>query len=393
MIDVLLASLWQGALVFAIAAGANMLVPRRHAATRYAVWFVSLLALLVLPFIAQLSFGTPSSTIFNSVTRTTSAVSKLTEQTSNAAGFWFAAIWAAGFIVCVVRITISYFRLGRILQSVSPASQIAEGVFTSPLVSVPIAAGLWRPIVIIPNDLSEALPPSDLAAIISHERAHIARHDILGNVAQRAIEALLFFNPWVYLIGRQLEKEREAACDDLAVNAGSNPNSFASCLAALALRVPHNKTTLLTPSAIWPKRILVVRIERLLNGKAIQVKINYAVVATAVTLFGLLGFALQNPKALGASTSCSSSVEIIHPVKPNISEALAKAHPNATVELQVTVTAHGNPSDIIRIKSSGNDSIDYAVLLAARNSTYRPEMQNCKAVSGGEYLFRADIGP
>lgn len=97
-----------------------------------------------------------------------------------------------GLLACLVRFTISYFRLGRILRSVGPHSEIGERVFTSPLVAVPMAAGLWHPIVIVPDDLVDALPPSDLAAIISHERAHIGRHDVLGNVIQRAIESLLF---------------------------------------------------------------------------------------------------------------------------------------------------------------------------------------------------------
>ncbi len=393
MIDVLLASLWQGALIFAIAAGVNALVPRQHAATRYAVWFVSLLALVILPLIAQISLGTPSSTIFSSVAQTTSAISKLTEQTSSAADFWIAIIWGAGLLACIVRFTISYFRLGRILRSVGPSSEIGDRVFTSPLVAVPIAAGLWHPIVIVPDDLVDALPPSDLAAIISHECAHIARHDVLGNVVQRAIESLLFFNPWVYLIGRQLVKEREAACDDWAVSAGSSPNSFASCLATLALRVPHTKITLLTPSAIWPKRILVGRIERLLSGKAIQVKTNYVAVAAATALFALLGFAFQNPRALGANASCSSPVKIINPVQPDIPESIAKAYPNATVELAVTVNASGQPSAMEIVKATGNKTIDAAVAHAAQHSTYKPEIRNCKAVSGGKYLFRADIGP
>jgi hypothetical protein len=30
---------------------------------------------------------------------------------------------------------------------------------------------------------------------------------------------------------------------------------------------------------------------------------------------------------------------------------------------------------------------------AARDSTYKPEIRNCKAVSGGKYLFHVEIGP
>jgi D-alanyl-D-alanine endopeptidase (penicillin-binding protein 7) len=393
VIDVLLDSLWRGAFIVAFAAGITAFVPHRHAATRYAVWFLSLLALVILPLIGQLSFGAPSSAIPISVVRTTFAVSQVTDVASSAGGFWFAAFWGAGILVCTVRMAISYLCLSRIRRSATPAPRVGERVFTSPLVAVPIAAGLWHPVVIVPDDLVDALATDDLEAIIAHERAHIARYDIFGNVVQRLVESLLFFNPWVYLIGRQLVKEREAACDDWAVRAGSNPDRFAACLATLALRGPRIQTTLLTPSAIWPERMLVGRIARLLDGKAIQVKPNYLVVATAVALFALLGFVFQNPRGLAVAANCSSPATVVHPVPPDIPAAVAKAHPNAKVTLAVAVTASGHAGTIEIVKTSGNKAIDDAVAHAAQHSTYSPEIRNCKAVSGGTYLFHVEVGP
>jgi TonB family protein len=123
------------------------------------------------------------------------------------------------------------------------------------------------------------------------------------------------------------------------------------------------------------------------------VKRNYTVVAGAIALFALLSFGVQYPRALGASASCSSPANILNPVEPDIPESVAKAHPNVSVELNVTVDASGQPSAIEVVKATGNKTIDAAVARAAQHSTYRPEMQNCKAVSGGKYLFRADIGP
>jgi len=256
-----------------------------------------------------------------------------------------------------------------------------------------MAAGLWRSVVIVPDDLARTLAPADLAAIISHERAHIARNDIVGNVIQRIVESLLFFNPWAYFVSRQLVKEREAACDDWAVRAGSNPNAFASCLATLALRNPRAQPTLLTPSAIWPARMLVGRIERLLNGKAIQVKTNYVFVVAAIAAFTFLGFVFQNPRALGADANCSSPVTIVHAAEPDIPASDAKAHPNAEVTLAVTVTAHGTPSSIEIVKATGDVAIDGAVARAAQRSTYKPEIRNCRPVSGGKYLFHVQIAP
>ena len=390
MIEALLASLWQGAFIVAVAAGTTTFVPRRHASTRYAVWFVSLLALFILPLVGQLSFGISKSPI---LVLTTGTVSQVTQETSSAGGSWFAAIWTVGILVCAVRVVASFLRLSRIMRTAAPAPQLGERVFVSSLVSIPVAAGLLHPAIIIPGDLADALPQHDLEAILAHERAHIARNDILGNVIQRIVESLLFFNPWVYVIGRQLVKEREAACDDWAVCAGSDPARYASCLATLGLRTPGLQTSLLTPSAIWPERMLVGRIARLLNGKAIQVKTNYPVVAAAVALFALLGIAFQNPRGVAAATGCSSDVRVLHAAAPDIPASAAKAHPRAEVTLAVTVTRGGHASNIELVKSSGNEAIDHAVAHAAAHATYKPAFRNCKAVSGGKYMFHAELGP
>ena len=45
------------------------------------------------------------------------------------------------------------------------------------------------------------------------------------------------------------------------------------------------------------------------------------------------------------------------------------------------------------VKSSGNSTIDNAVAYAAAHSTYKAEIRNCKAVSGGLYMFHAELGP
>ena len=48
--NVLFNGLWQGAVLVAIAWFLTRLIPRSNAATRYAVWFLTLLALAVVPF-------------------------------------------------------------------------------------------------------------------------------------------------------------------------------------------------------------------------------------------------------------------------------------------------------------------------------------------------------
>jgi Zn-dependent protease with chaperone function len=77
------------------------------------------------------------------------------------------------------------------------------GLKTAPLIawcgriSVPVVVGILRPMILLPATLATGFDPSQLAALITHELAHIRRFDPLVNLLQRLIEVVLFFHPAV----------------------------------------------------------------------------------------------------------------------------------------------------------------------------------------------------
>ena len=75
-----------------------------------------------------------------------------------------------------------------------------------------------------------------------HEAAHLARWDDYGLLAQRFIEALFPWHPVVRWITRQMDLEREVACDDFVVEATGQARQYASCLTPNggALRRPEH---------------------------------------------------------------------------------------------------------------------------------------------------------
>ena len=87
----------------------------------------------------------------------------------------------------------------------------------SALVDVPMVIGWLRPVILLPASALSGLTPQQLEAIIAHELAHIRRHDYLINLLQSLIETLLFYHPAVWWVSRQIRREREHCCDDLAV--------------------------------------------------------------------------------------------------------------------------------------------------------------------------------
>jgi TonB family protein len=428
MIDeVLLNGLWQGALIVAIAALTTRFVSKQQAATRYAVWFTALIALVVLPVVSVLHPATGIATLPLPVEHTAATASLVTAKAASASGSWLLIFWFAGVAIALIRLGLSFRRINGIVRGASPAPDLGPNVMTSDRVDLPIAARLVSPLIIIPAHLAATLDRADLDGIVRHERAHIERRDVLANLIQRVIEALLFFNPWAYLIGRRLIAEREAACDDRAVHATGEADRYASCLARLAQRPRASRAPLLTPSAIGSRRMLVDRIARLLDGKGIELKMNYRALGTSVLAFALLAVLLQTLTGLAADGSAPSTkdvaaaaspcvfptnltantpqekaelrkqvfatgaeVKVLNAAPPEIPKSAF--HPNASANALVTVGTDGRPISAKIVKSSGSAGMDRAVINAAMASTYSPAMNNCKLITG-QYLFQAATGP
>lgn len=392
----LLDSLWQGALIVAIAACLTCFVPRRHAATRHALWFAALLALAVLPPVSQWHPAAPIGALPTSIVRTAAAASHATQSAASAGGNWLLALWAAGVLFCLVRLGLSYVRISRVVRDAAPARDLGPDVFLSSDVAIPVAVGIVAPAIVLPAYLPAALERGDLDAIVRHERAHVRRGDVVANLVQRVIEAVFFFNPWAYVIGRRLVAEREAACDDWAVDAMAEPDRYASCLARLA-QSPQRLPALLTPSAIGSKSMLFARIARLMDGRTTRLKANYAVVTAGVVLFAVLGLALWAPRAAASApadpslpATCFAGVDIVRPAIPHVPKGDVRTPMAANV--LVDVDANGKPVGAKIVKSSGNAAVDKAAVDAALGSTYTAALKNCKAVAG-QYLFHLAAAP
>jgi beta-lactamase regulating signal transducer with metallopeptidase domain len=109
----------------------------------------------------------------------------------------------------------------------------AVRVLNSAAAGVPSVVGWLRPVILLPVSTLTVLTPDQIEMVLAHELAHIRRHDYLVNLAQTAIETLLFYHPAVWWLSGRIRAEREHCCDDLAVAACGNPVGYAGALAAL----------------------------------------------------------------------------------------------------------------------------------------------------------------
>ncbi len=103
-------------------------------------------------------------------------------------------------------------------------------------ISTPGVVGCFWPTLLLPASMISGIPAEDLRAILTHELAHIRRYDYLVNFLQMVVEALLFFNPAVWWISRQVRIEREACCDAAGVLSTGQRTRYAEVLVAWAQR-------------------------------------------------------------------------------------------------------------------------------------------------------------
>jgi beta-lactamase regulating signal transducer with metallopeptidase domain len=106
----------------------------------------------------------------------------------------------------------------------------------SALIHAPMAIGLWAPKVLVPPSLVAELSQDDWDQILLHEIAHLERYDDWSNFIQRLFLAFNPFNPFLWLVGRDLQVFRELVCDDWVVAGTAHPKIYAQLLARLAVR-------------------------------------------------------------------------------------------------------------------------------------------------------------
>ncbi|MBC3930128.1 M56 family metallopeptidase [Undibacterium curvum] len=97
----------------------------------------------------------------------------------------------------------------------------------------PMTTGCWRPVILMPVSLLSGMSPSMIEALLAHELAHIRRWDYLVKLLQNLVQALLFYHPVVWWLGRQMDSERELIADQLAVAATGQSRELALALQSL----------------------------------------------------------------------------------------------------------------------------------------------------------------
>ena len=163
-------------------------------------------------------------------------------------------------------------------------------VMESSRVPSPMVLGWIKPVILFPLGALSNLTPEQVEAVLSHELAHIRRHDFVINILQSVIEAFLYFNPAVWWISALVRAERENCCDDLAVIQCGDSLTYAKAL--LILQQYQLPQPALAMAAIGSRPKLLIRINRILNQPVNQRLTREKFLATCILVIAILGFAV-----------------------------------------------------------------------------------------------------
>jgi beta-lactamase regulating signal transducer with metallopeptidase domain len=245
------------------------LTPRRllNAATRYVIWWIVLAVVAALPAFVRTGRAvhpTASPTNRDPIAWSSVVIEpgaqpasppvrpsfRLLPRLALPAGAWMRWIltaWTLTDLVLLVRLLLSYWAVSRIAAGASDlpiewrqraetwrlpvsANRRAFRLATSAMVPAPVATGPFHPAILIPAALLTVLRDDELEPIALHEAAHLARRDDVALLLERTLEALFPLHPVIRWLARQINLEREIACDDLVVEATGNARRYAACL-------------------------------------------------------------------------------------------------------------------------------------------------------------------
>jgi len=288
MLTLLLEAALKGSILLGCAAALTTLMQRRSAAARHLVWGMALLAAALMPVAARLlpawrvslplamapAAVAASEAAGQADSRTNSAalppsVSPPSREPASVSDFptfrsphrasggprlsvsaALTLTWALVATLLLGRLLAGSLSLTRLSRRAAPITDpsllalLAEAarvtgvrrpvrLLASESTGVPVTWGLVRPVLLLPPD-HEEWSAERRRAVLIHELAHVARRDSVTHLAAQLCCAFYWFNPLVWLAARALRSERERACDDCVLTAGTVASAYAGELLDIA---------------------------------------------------------------------------------------------------------------------------------------------------------------
>ena len=196
---------------------------------------------------------------------------------------WAVMAWLAGVVAVLIRLAVGFVRAGWLVRRAKPVIDetweallldLADPMglagrvklLRSDRAVMPLAWGLFRPVVLLPNDRNQWLDEL-CRMVLLHELAHIKRRDCLVQIFASTVCSLYWINPMVWIAARRLRIERERACDDHVLSRGVRASDYAEGLLKMARSLRSLSFSSLATVAMAQSSQLESRLLAILNPR------------------------------------------------------------------------------------------------------------------------------
>ena len=187
---------------------------------------------------------------------------------------------------------------------------------TSQAIVSPQVSGLWRPVVLLPEE--QTLSGDELAMATAHELAHIRRGDLWLGWIPAIAQRLFFFHPLVRWAMREYAVYREAACDAQVLHRhGAAPQTYGHLLVRLGVVDPMHASLAGASSTFQNlKRRLIM-----LQQNETTPRVRSWLLVAAIAAIGVLPYRVTAANAEQATTATkaqavTNSDAYVPPVPP-----------------------------------------------------------------------------
>ena len=172
-------------------------------------------------------------------------------------------------------------------------------LFVCPGIGTPMLAGLLRPRLFLPR---KDYTPTEAACVFRHELTHLRRGDLRRKLLLLAANAVHWFNPAVWLLRREAERDMERACDEQVVRGAALEERRAYGAVLLSMAGAGTAPALSTHLSGGAKQ-LKRRLENILSGDKRRGAVPAAVCALLAVCAVVLAACGSRPAAEPVSLS------------------------------------------------------------------------------------------
>lgn len=171
-----------------------------------------------------------------------------------------AIIWISGMAVMLIYTMWNLHRFYQWIREAVPEKELGNRIYRC-RVEMPVVAGIFTPKIYLPYGVEEP----QLTHVLHHERMHIQRKDHLLKILFYIAVIIHWFNPFVWIAYRLLERDMEMACDEAVLEKLGTKERMNYCESLLAMETSKNH--FVGNPVAFGESDVKVRIKNLLNYK------------------------------------------------------------------------------------------------------------------------------